>query len=284
MQGQSSLLETVVVSNNVSEVIDSQEYFDSLRHQVETEIENVEKIKQDLYAQKNTKDQQLSELSSLKTAQLDQKSYLENRQNLKNRLLSNTKGAIEDLAEEQEQDKASLASLKAKIDRIISMSRTGGQIVSANDGSWYYSQLDPRWSDIKMGRYATIGNYGCLLTSLTMIAKYYGSNYTPATATNASAFNRSGGSQDGALISTSIVHDGKSQPINWSTLDGELAAGRPVVAGVALGIDMGNSYGVSHFIVIKSKIGENRYAMHDPLGDGRGYNMSQVKAMRIIRP
>jgi hypothetical protein len=64
-----------------------------------------------------------------------------------------------------------------------------------------------------------------------------------------------------------------------------LANGHPVIVGVALGIDMGNSYGVSHFVVIKpySQNG-NHYSMHDPLGGGRGYSISQVKAMRIIRP
>lgn len=39
-------------------------------------------------------------------------------------------------------------------------------------------------------------------------------------------------------------------------------------------------------IIFKSKIffeNGNTYYMHDPLGAGRGYSRSQVKAMRIVR-
>ena len=40
------------------------------------------------------------------------------------------------------------------------------------------SQMDPRWKDNKLGldRTSTIGKYGCLLTSMTMVANGFGFN------------------------------------------------------------------------------------------------------------
>lgn len=285
MEGDSGLLESLLSSNSISEAITNQQYYESIQQQVEGTIQRITKIKTDLSDQKNQKDKQLADLTNLKISQIDQKKFLEGRKSLKSELLSDAKTAVQSLEAEQTAAKAAIADLQARIDRIKAASiGAGGDLVSANDASWYYRQTDERWASEKLGLYATIGDYGCLLTSLTMVAKFYGKNYTPLSALNSSSFVRTWGRNDGALISTSIVNDGKSQPVDWSVIDNELANGHPVIVGVALGVDMGNSYGVSHFVVIKSKIGTDKYAMHDPLGDARGYRKSQIKAMRIIRP
>ena len=49
------------------------------------------------------------------------------------------------------------------------------------------SQRDPRWSSLQLGfgdANSTIGNYGCTLTVLTMLANGHGFNETPATLNN----------------------------------------------------------------------------------------------------
>ena len=44
-----------------------------------------------------------------------------------------------------------------------------------------YSQRDPQWASQKLGTVigATIGQYGCFITSFAMIARYYGHQITP---------------------------------------------------------------------------------------------------------
>jgi len=284
MEGEDTLLEAVLSSSSVSDLVSKHSYYDSIKQQMEGQIERIETIKSKLEGDKAEQDGKLQSLSSLKKSQEDQKNYLQTRKNLKSALLNNTAKAIDDLIDEQKANESKVAELQGKIDRIRASSiGAGGDVVSATEPSWYYRQNDDRWSSYKIGSYSTIGLYGCLLTSLTMVADYYGSSYTPITAAQNSRFVR-GGRYDGALLSTSIVNDGGSQSINWNTIDSELAAGHPVIVGVSLGVDMGNSYGVSHFVVIKSKIGPGKYAMHDPLGENRGYRKDQIKAMRIIRP
>jgi len=285
MEGDSGLLESLLSSNSISEAITNQQYYESIQQQVEGSIQRITKIKTDLSDQKDQKDKQLTDLTNLKISQVDQQKFLESRKVLKSELLSDTKSTVVALEAEQADAKAAIADLQARIDRIKAASvGAGGDLVSVTDASWYYRQTDDRWASEKLGLYATIGDYGCLLTSLTMVAKFYGKNFTPLSAIDSSSFVRSWGKSDGALISTSMVSDGKSQPVDWTVIDSELAAGHPVIVGVALGVDMGNSYGVSHFVVIKSKLGTDKYAMHDPLGENRGYKKSQIKAMRIIRP
>jgi len=284
MQGKSGFLEAVIGSSNISEVVDQQQYYDSVRGQLQNEIDKINQMKADLNQQKSDQTSQLVTLSDLQKSQEGQKNYLGERQTIKGQLYSNTQSAISSLTTEQANANKMVADLQAKIDSIRAASiGAGGDVVSSGAESWYLQQTDSRWASDKMGYWATIGTYGCLLTSLSMVANFYGASYTPATAAQNSSFVH-GGSGDGALISTSIVSDGKSQSINWSTVDDELANNHPVIVGVALGIDMGNSYGVSHFVVLTSKMGDGKYAMQDPLGQGRGYRKSQVKAMRIIRP
>lgn len=288
MEGQSGLLEAVIGANSLSQVIDNQEYYDSIRQQIVAEIENTNKLKNDLAAEKASQNQQLSQLTDLQKSQTEQMNYLEGRKVMKNRLLNDAQSAIADLTTEAQNLTKQIADLQARIDQIKAASvGAAGDVVSTGATSWYYQQGydgSQPWSNYKMGYYATIGRYGCLLTSLTMIADFYGAHYNPQTAAQNSSFVHTWGSNDGAMISTSIVDDGGSQAVNWGVIDDELANGHPVVVGVGLGVDMGNSYGVSHFVVVTSKIGTGKYAMQDPLGPGRGYKLSQVKAMRIVRP
>ena len=117
-----------------------------------------------------------------------------------------------------------------------------------------------------------------------MIGKYYGNSVTPSSiASNTSNFDREGYLMVASPPGTG-VNVGGSQSVNWDTVDDEINNGHPVIISIYLpSVGAVNRDGSSHFIVIKGKIG-NQYLMHDPIGDGRGYNISQVKSMKIVRP
>ncbi len=279
MEGDSnSMVNNIFSSSNLSEIITRQEYYDSIKQQIELKIAKIDTLKKDLYNQKTKQENAIAELNRHKDNQTTQKTSVEKQQNTKEYLLKNTNSAINELKVQEKAATQKAQEIQEKINRISATKTWGGQITSSNDSSWYYSQLS--YPNLYLGpSYYTVAQYGCLITSLTMVAKYYGRNYDVPSAVAASSFNR-----DGYLLYTPIVSDGGSQPINWDRVNEELATGHPVIIGVALGVNMGNSYGVSHFVVLKpySQNG-NHYSMHDPLGAGRGYDLSQVKAMRIIR-
>lgn len=139
-------------------------------------------------------------------------------------------------------------------------------------------QNDPKWKNVPLGHQnkETIGTWGCLLTSMTMVANGFGHSETPESLMK--KLMGSGGFQ-GALVIPAvlpsvcpgIVYKGyqpcENNPAPLAQIDAALAAGMPVIAQV----DWSPKAGLqTHWVVIYGKEG-NRYLMKDPYkyrGDG----------------
>ena len=137
-------------------------------------------------------------------------------------------------------------------------------------------QNDEKWKNVKLGNSSeTIGSWGCLLTSVTMILNAIGYNETPETVNE--KMKKAGGFQ-GALFMPSFL------PYVWSNcayrdmqpcessvpiaqIDAAVAAGKPVI----LQVDWNKQKGTqTHFVLVKEKKG-NDYVLYDPYkysGDG----------------
>ena len=138
-------------------------------------------------------------------------------------------------------------------------------------------QNDEKWKNTKLGNSSeTIGSWGCLLTSVTMVLNGIGYNETPDTVND--KMKRAGGFQ-GALFMPSVV------PYVWANcvyrdmqpcesslppiaqIDAAVAAGKPVI----LQVDWSKQAGTqTHFVLVKEKKG-NDYILYDPYkysGDG----------------
>jgi len=289
MEGESGLLEAMISSNTLSDIIDQQQYYESIRQQLQSSIEEINKTKADLAAQKDEQANQLQILNGLKDDQVSQQQNLAQKKTFKNSLLSNTTSTIANL-KKQETD------LKAKIDEIaaqLSAAYSGGvrqqgtDILPSIDSSWYQTQLG-NYTRLGDSPYANVNvhNYGCYITSLAMMASYW---HHPVTntqiATTVGIF-----SDDGYLMGFNSpglgISLGPLQPVDRATLNRELDNGYPVIASVRLDSFRGryhpNKDGSDHFIVIKSRSGD-RYYMHDP-AQGRGYRFSDVVSIKIVRP
>jgi hypothetical protein len=97
--------------------------------------------------------------------------------------------------------------------------------------------------------------YGCLVTSAAMLMSHYHKNVTPGDVARSS---------DPFYLSTAYMRFGDwsinggtfhRESISRGDMDSELSAGNPVIVGIGAGPD--------HFIVIKSKSGDD-YIMNDP--------------------
>ena len=138
-------------------------------------------------------------------------------------------------------------------------------------------QNDEKWKNVKLGNSSeTIGSWGCLLTSVTMMLNGIGYNETPETVNE--KMKKAGGFQ-GALFMPSMI------PYVWANalyrdmqpcessippiaqIDAAIAAGKPVV----LQVDWNKQAGTqTHFVLVKEKKG-NDYVLYDPFkysGDG----------------
>jgi hypothetical protein len=125
-------------------------------------------------------------------------------------------------------------------------------------------QNDEKWKNAKLGNSSeTIGGWGCLLTSVTMMLNGIGYNETPETVNE--KMKKAGGFQ-GAFFIPSIV------PLIWpncayrdmqpcesslapiAQIDAAVAAGKPVI----LQVDWNKQTGIqTHYVLIKENKGND---------------------------
>lgn len=138
-------------------------------------------------------------------------------------------------------------------------------------------QNDEKWKGTKLGNSnETIGSWGCLLTSVTMMLNGIGYSETPVTVNEKM---RSAGGFQGALFIPSYLpyvwpncayrdmQPCEAFPAPVALIDAAVAAGKPVI----LQVDWNKQAGIqTHFVLIKEKKGDD-YVLYDPYkysGDG----------------
>jgi hypothetical protein len=138
-------------------------------------------------------------------------------------------------------------------------------------------QNDEKWKNTKLGNSSeTIGGWGCLLTSVTMMLNGIGYSETPETVNE--KMKKAGGFQ-GAFFIPSVLpyvwpncayrdmQPCESFPAPIAQIDAAVAAGKPVI----LQVDWNKQTGIqTHFVLVKEKKG-NDYILYDPYkysGDG----------------
>jgi hypothetical protein len=208
-----------------------------------------------------------------------QKRNLDSQKQAKANLLAVTKNDEKKYQQLLAEAKSQLSAFR----RFISVQ--GGASILNNQtkcDSWgcYYNQRDSQWGNMGLGGNSySVAEFGCLVSSVSMISTHYGKNLKPSDiASLPGAFVRGTG-----YLLWQFNVNGVKVTISSSSkanLDSELNAGRPVIAGLYGGPD--------HFIVILRKEGNN-YIMHDPFlenGSARPltdkYNVSDITSLRLV--
>ena len=262
----------LISSTDLKEAMTRFQYLKNIQDADRDLLERLQKTQTDYKVEKTDQEELQQELET-------EKLTLNNQKKAKNSLLSQTKNDEKKYQELLAQAQAQ----KRAFSRYVT--GQGGASLLSNqtycDG-WgcYYNQRDSSWGNMIMGSSGlTMAEYGCLVTSVSMIASHYGKNIKPSDiASNNSAFV-----YPTAYLSWSFNVNGINVSItsaSVSRLDSELAAGRPVIVGLYSGPD--------HFIVIKEKQGDN-YIMYDPfLPNGYNknltekYNVSNISSLRLV--
>lgn len=131
-------------------------------------------------------------------------------------------------------------------------------------------QNDDQWKNTALGNSSqTIGSWGCLVTSVTMMLNGIGYNETPVTVND--KMKAAGGFQ-GAFFIPSVLpyvwancaykdmQNCETTPAPISYIDAAVAAGKPVI----LQVDWNKQQGLqTHFVLVKEKKGED-YSIYDP--------------------
>ncbi|MFN2188991.1 MAG: class I tRNA ligase family protein, partial [Candidatus Promineifilaceae bacterium] len=138
-------------------------------------------------------------------------------------------------------------------------------------------QNDEKWKNTKLGNSnETIGGWGCLLTSATMMLNGMGYSETPETVNEKMKANS--GFQGAFFIPSvlpyifpNVVYKDmqpcENSPAPVALIDAAVAAGKPVI----LQVDWNKQAGIqTHFVLVKEKQGDD-YVIYDPYkygGDG----------------
>ena len=151
-------------------------------------------------------------------------------------------------------------------------------------------QNDEKWQNVRLGSSSiTIGKWGCLLTSATMMLNGIGHKETPETVNE--KMKRVGGF-DGALFIPSFLpyvwancgwrdmQDCKSYPAPIADIDAAVQAGKPVI----LQVDRSKEVDVqTHFVLVKERKGDD-YVIYDPFkygGDAPGKEVLLTKRYKF---
>lgn len=179
MQGDSGLLESVLGSNNISDVVDAQEQFDAVKQQINANIDKIAADEAALSKQKDDQEAKKQQLASLQDQQKSQKTAAETEKNRKNNLLSMTltqqqqyldaaKKAQQEISRVSADEAAWRAAQDSKGNVHISTGGTGGYPYGDSDAldpwlfyqeqctsyaAWYWNNvLGKRWYNTQPGR------------------------------------------------------------------------------------------------------------------------------------
>ncbi len=152
---------------------------------------------------------------------------------------------------------------------------------------WYFSQRDPRWCTKFIGfSHDTIGEVGCLVTSVSMVWTKLGHSITPAQiADNSAYFSLQTAYMKNPLPAppgfSSYRYDRRGISA-YSLIDEELSKGRPVIVHLRIGTLNG------HFVVVKSGSMGN-YTIFDPFFGANiplssHYSSAMIDSVRVFRP
>lgn len=281
-ESQTPQLAILLSGSSFSEVTNDMEYLKQLQDNIQKRVNDTRSLQADLQQQKDNLQKQKDALSNLHENLTGHQKDLSYQTNQTNYLLSATRVQIQSYAQDQAVIKQQIAETRRKLQNLVAQAHWGNDIASAPATSWTYNQLN--YDDTLGYSPYTVHDYGCLITSMAMIATKKGHHVTPAQIANhPSWFNRGGYANTNAIASgIGLSIQGKGA-IDWSVVDDELKAGHPVIVSIYLPqVGAINSDGSSHFIVIQGKSG-NSYLMQDPLGQDRSYGLNYVRSMILLR-
>lgn len=267
----------VLSASDVNDAVSRFHYLEKIQEADRSLLENLQEAQTTYKGEKQNQEDLQTELKK-------QQANLNSQKAAKNSLLTATRNDESRYQSLLSQARAQLAAFSRFV-----IGQGGASILSNQTkcDSWgcYYNQRDSQWGNIGMGGSSySMASYGCLVTSVSMVASHFGKNIKPNDiAVNPDAFVPGTGY---------LYHDFSVNGINvsvnsaaTSVLDSELAAGRPVIAGLFSGPD--------HFIVITKKDGD-KYIMRDPFmengagSDGSGipltdkYSVSNITSLRLV--
>jgi peptidoglycan hydrolase CwlO-like protein len=269
-----SMLEIVLKTEEFSDFLNQVEYTNTIGEKIKETLDELKIIKSELEQEKQNLQDKKLKLEELSEELLSKKEIADAQKTAKEVLLKETRGReykFQDmLFGVRNQRKTILGDInklkrdkEAEIARITAVAeRPSENLASTN---WYFSQNDTRWKDMTIGfSTSTVDDYGCAISSVAMVFKYYGININPGRLAKQPIYYRDliywpSQWRFLDLVKKTGHKSGGLTNGDWNLIDREIASGHPVIVFIkALG------RGAGHYVVIHSKDSKG-YIVHDPV-------------------
>ncbi len=267
-------LEIFLKNEELSDFLNQAEYVDTVGEKIKNTLDKLKKIKEELEKEKIALQDKKAELEELSKTLLNKKEIVDSQKTAKETLLKETKGEeyrYQDLLFNVKNQRKTILGdinklrrgMEAEIARIAALAERPSENLAST--SWYFSQNDPRWKNSTIGfSNSSIDDYGCAISSVAMVYKYYGINIDPARLAKQPIYYydlivwpKQWRFLD--LVGSPWRVSGGLTKNNWNEIDRQLAGGHPVIVFIrALG------RGAGHYVVIHSKDSTD-YIVHDPV-------------------
>ncbi len=262
---QQGVLDMILLKKDFSGIINQADYTNQSSTKISDILGEIIRIKTGLINNKEELDAKKKENEKTKEKLADVRDDLLTSEKQKQSLLTKTQGEEEKykkLLERVEAQKLELFGFSdaSNLDDIIASVKNYPK-PSSNLAStkWYFSQRDSRWGNKTIGNSKSLmKDYGCAITSVSMVFRKYGSTIDPGKMAKQPIFYYdlikwpASWNPEIALVS-SISHGN----ISWSKVDSEIKKGHPVI------IYIKRSRGGGHYVVITGK-DKKDYIVHDP--------------------
>ncbi len=246
-----------LTSDSAEDFIKNQQYLKVAQKHDKMLMVAIEEARQNFDRQKSLKEEKQEALEALKIQLKEQNIALDLQKKEKEHLLEVTKNdevRYQQLLAQAQRELASLLSFtRTRVG--IAGSYCAGEFSSGETG-WFFSQRDSRWCNSLIGHSnMTIGQVGCLISSVAMVNKNKGADITPLGIANNPIFFLLPNTAYMLRPFPSFV-GGSFMSIAKDSVDNELAQNNPIIVHLNLGGD-------GHWIVLVKKDGDD-YIVNDP--------------------
>lgn len=263
---QQGLLGMVVLDEDMSSILNQSDYLEQSGIKVKALLSNLQQNRGVILRDYEELKQKKDDLDQKKTDLADKQEDLDATENQKQSLLAQTQGEevkYQKLLDRVEKQKGELFNFSeaSNLDEVkSSVSKYPSPKSNLASTSWYFRQDDSRWGNIKIGNSSSLmKDYGCAVTSVSMVFKEHGTSITPGKMAKQKIFYYD-------LIkwpvswppSIDLVSSISHGNVSWSKIDSEIKSGDPVIVYIRKTNGRGG-----HYVVVTGK-DKKDYIVHDP--------------------
>ncbi|EKE19816.1 MAG: hypothetical protein ACD_8C00101G0009 [uncultured bacterium] len=238
----------------------------NIKAELEVQSEDVEKKKEEVVSARENLDEKNEDLESIKAQKENLLAQTKGEEARYQQLLARVEAQKQELLNiDQLYSSGSFSIGGLSASEYIKKNEPPSSLFSST--SWYYSQKDPRWATVNIGNSKTtdMANWGCAVTSVAMVSKFYGDSITPGQLAKKPIYDFdlikwqiNGWSS--AEIELDSKYGSSHGNISWSAIDAAIKNKKPVI--IYIGKSGG---GGGHYVVVHGKDSKTgKYVVHDP--------------------